>query len=361
MPRNDLAYVSSTILNIQQPFLYSIAAMAHCRSTWNDLDVSQQDFIQSTLTRCKRLTELCPKNFSAMTQLLLAESARLHGEIREAMAHYDTAIADGTELGFPPVSALACDLSATFWQDLGRDFIANTYRREARNHYQCWGALQKVEQLNKTLSDREAGFLPKSSEDALTLAEFGRHLDRDTMIEVALAVGGKLRLDAVIDALIRLLLESTGADRGILFIKHDESLIAEAWGEVSTNGLQVTMQQTSASALPMAIIDKASATLEPVLISSVAQDPIFSKDLYIREAGIQSILCIPLLRQGVLVGVVYLENHLTDHAFSDDQIGLINVYRLASRYGDYQCSACTNFGAACHGAYYGVRTIPPAS
>jgi signal transduction histidine kinase len=72
----------------------------------------------------------------------------------------------------------------------------------------------------------------------------------------------------------------------------------------------------------MAIINAVSSSLKPVLVANAALDSVFSRDPYIREAGIQSALCIPLVRQRSLVGVVYLENHLTECAFSDDQIGL---------------------------------------
>ena len=48
------------------------------------------------------------------------------------------------------------------------------------------------------------------------------------------------------------------------------------------------------------------------------QNP-FSADAYIRQHHARSILCLPLINQGRLIGVLYLENNLTPHVFTPDR------------------------------------------
>ena len=55
----------------------------------------------------------------------------------------------------------------------------------------------------------------------------------------------------------------------------------------------------------------------------------FSTDPYVAEHRVRSILCLPLITQGKLVGILYLENNLTPHAFTADRVTVLKV--LASQ------------------------------
>ena len=55
----------------------------------------------------------------------------------------------------------------------------------------------------------------------------------------------------------------------------------------------------------------------------------FSADPYVAEHRARSILCLPLITQGKLVGILYLENNLTPHVFTADRVTVLKV--LASQ------------------------------
>ena len=55
----------------------------------------------------------------------------------------------------------------------------------------------------------------------------------------------------------------------------------------------------------------------------------FSADPYIVENHLRSILCLPLINQGKLTGILYLENNLTPSVFTPDRVALLKV--LASQ------------------------------
>ncbi|NER32032.1 MAG: GAF domain-containing protein, partial [Symploca sp. SIO1C4] len=48
-------------------------------------------------------------------------------------------------------------------------------------------------------------------------------------------------------------------------------------------------------------------------------------DPYILEHQPKSVLCAPILNQGKLIGIIYLENNLTVGAFSRDRLEVINI------------------------------------
>jgi len=51
----------------------------------------------------------------------------------------------------------------------------------------------------------------------------------------------------------------------------------------------------------------------------------FMQDSYLRKCQPKSVLCIPLLNQGKLQGILYLENNLTTGAFTPDRTEILNL------------------------------------
>src|SRR4030095_11605977 len=64
------------------------------------------------------------------------------------------------------------------------------------------------------------------------------------------------------------------------------------------------------------------------LAAASARDP-YSNDEYIRATGVRSVLCLPLVKQGSLVALLYLENRLASSVFPPSRIALLEV--LASQ------------------------------
>jgi PAS domain S-box-containing protein len=65
-----------------------------------------------------------------------------------------------------------------------------------------------------------------------------------------------------------------------------------------------------------------------ILGDASAQNP-FSADAYIRQHHARSILCLPLINQAKLIGLLYLENNLTPHVFTSTRIAVLKL--LASQ------------------------------
>jgi PAS domain S-box-containing protein len=70
-------------------------------------------------------------------------------------------------------------------------------------------------------------------------------------------------------------------------------------------------------------------TQESVIVDDAAVQSPFSSDPYVREQHARSILCLPLLNQGKLVGILYLENKLSPHVFAPARITVLKL--LASQ------------------------------
>src|SRR6516225_3925011 len=70
-------------------------------------------------------------------------------------------------------------------------------------------------------------------------------------------------------------------------------------------------------------------TRESVILDDASSHNPFSADPYIVESYLRSILCLPLMNQGKLTGILYLENNLTPRVFTPGRVALLTV--LASQ------------------------------
>ena len=72
----------------------------------------------------------------------------------------------------------------------------------------------------------------------------------------------------------------------------------------------------SPAELPESVLQYVIRTQESVILDDgLVQNP-FSADEYIRQKHARSVLCMPLVKQARLIGVLYLENNLASHAFT---------------------------------------------
>ena len=157
------------------------------------------------------------------------------------------------------------------------------------------------------------------------------HLDLATVIKVSQAVSGEIVLDKLLDTLMRTAIEQAGAERGLLILpRGTEPRIA---AEATTGGDAVTVrlrdQPVSAAMLPETVLHYVLRTQESVILDDAMAQPPFAADPYIRQRQARSILCLPLLNQAKLIGVLYLENNLSPRVFAPARIPVLKL--LASQ------------------------------
>jgi PAS domain S-box-containing protein len=271
--------------------------------------------------------EHCPENFENRAALVGAEIARIEGREFEAMRLYEQAIRSAHANGFVHNEAVAYEVAARFYAARGFDRIADAYLREARYGYLRWGADGKVKQLDQLypqLKKEESAPGPKS-----TIVAPVELLDLATVIKVSQAVSGEIVLEKLIDTLMRTAIEHAGAERGLLILPRGNEQWIEAEATISGDTVVVRRREAAVSALPESIVHFVVRTQECVILDDAAAHNPFSADTYIRQRHARSILCLPLIHQAKLIGVLYLENNLTPHVFTPTQIAVLKL--LASQ------------------------------
>ena len=159
-------------------------------------------------------------------------------------------------------------------------------------------------------------------------------LDLATVMKVSQAVSGGMVLESLIDSLMRAAIEHAGAERGLLIRPQGDQLLIEA--EAATGGDAVTVHQRNASVnaavLPESVVRYVMRTRHNVILDDATAENPFSADPYILQYRVRSILCLPLINQATLAGVLYLENNLAPRVFTPDRITVLQVLRRRQRY-----------------------------
>jgi PAS domain S-box-containing protein len=306
-------------------FYAALAFAAACDPMSPDSYAEHREALQRHEQELRASAANCPQNFENRAVLIGAEIARLEGRALEAERLYEAAIQSARENGFVQNEALAYELAARFYAGRGFGKIARAYLRDARDGYRQWGAEGKVRQLEGQYPDL-ADAAP-SVDPTRTVVTPVEHLDLSTVLQLSQAVQGETDLEKVITAIMRLAVEHAGAARGLLILPQGEAYRIEAEARSRHDRVTVELQSAriGAEALPPSVLQYVLRTHQRVCLRDAAVADEWADDAYVRRHHARSLLCIPLLKQTRLAGILYLENNLTAGAFTPTRMALLEV------------------------------------
>jgi PAS domain S-box-containing protein len=269
--------------------------------------------------------EHCAENFASRAALVAAEMARLEGRELDAERLYEQAIRSARNNGLIHCEALANELAARFYEARGFETIARAYLHNARYCYARWGADGKVRQLidtNPLLRQEERTASPMG-----TIGAPIEQLDLATVIKVTQAVSSEIAIEKVIDTLMRTAIEQAGAQRGLLVLAGTAELEMAVEATIVGDAVTVRLlgQPLARDALPESVLNYVQRTRESVILEDAAATSPFASDPYISQSQARSVLCLPLLNQSRLVGLLYLENNLAPRVFAARRVAVLKL------------------------------------
>jgi PAS domain S-box-containing protein len=317
--------VPSSVEEAEYQFYSALSHAASCDSTASE---QRQQHVEALVEHHRQLeiwAANCLENFENRAALVGAEIARLEGRELDAEHLYEQAIQSARANGFIHNEALAYERAAAFYRTRGFEQFADLYLRNARHGYLRWGADGKVRQL-----DALYPYLVEQAPTPAPTSTIGvpiEQLDLATMVKMSQALSSELVLDQLINTLLRLALQHAGAERGLLLLPHGDTPRIAAEATTSRDAVSVQLLDTPATpaALPEEVLRYVLRTQERVLLEDAAVPHPFSADVYFQQRPARSILCLPLVKQGHLIGILYLENTLTVHAFPSDRVAVLNL------------------------------------
>jgi PAS domain S-box-containing protein len=263
-------------------------------------------------------------SFGDKHALVSAEIARLEGRELGAMRLYEEAIGLAREHGFVQNEGLAYEVAARFYTARGFETNANAHLRNARGCYLRWGADAKVNQLDRLHPQLAA---PVGNRLGANIGAPVQQLDVASVVKASQVLSSEIELPKLIERLMTIAIENGGADRGLLILPAADDLLIQAEAKAAGDQVEVALGQKSITGItcPDSIVRYVIRTHESVILDDASRPNLFSEDDYLRGRRAKSILCLPLIKQGRLTGLLYLENALASHVFTPDRARLLEL------------------------------------
>ena len=357
-------YLDGVTATLNIPLFYFYDSLIKL-AVYHDVPNFEQDAIflkvNNNQEKMKKWAHYAPMNYLHKFHLVEAEQHRVLEQKIEAMDLYDRAIAGAKENEYINEEALAHELAAKFYLRWGKDKIAQVYLTDAYYAYARWGAKAKIEDLEKhypqllapilnremkrktgeTLANMTTGTITSSSSSGCS-----EILDMLTVIKASQALSGEIYLDKLLTTLMKVMIENAGATKCSLILQKVGNLVIEATACEVNLADNVTLPTDTmepkcvpivlqsipiqmSKDIPVSVINYVWRTQETLVLNDAKQSQgiplLFADDPYITKQQPKSILCTPIINQGKLIGILYLENNLTTGAFTPDRLEVLNV------------------------------------
>ncbi|MDF5732456.1 MAG: ATP-binding protein, partial [Rhizonema sp. PD38] len=318
-------------------------------------DSEQKEILEKIYTNQEKMQKWAhhaPMNYLHKFYLVEAERNRVLGNNIEAIELYDHAIALAKEHEYVNEEALANELAAKFYLEWGKPKIAQIYLTDAYYGYVRWGAKAKVDDLVKRYPQILSNIFQQErfnihpqeksiSSNSTTISNFSNRqvvissntiisdsLDLAAVIKASQALSGQIELELLLSTLIEVVMENAGASKCALILREGDYLKLTV-SAVSSSSVTLSTEfpsiYISNSDVPVTLINYVKRTQEIFVIDDARTDAFTANDHYIVTKQPKSLLCLPIINQSKLIGILYLENNLTTGAFTHDRVEVLKL------------------------------------
>ncbi|MEH2249235.1 trifunctional serine/threonine-protein kinase/ATP-binding protein/sensor histidine kinase [Nostoc sp.] len=339
-------------------FYDSLARLA----VYSDVKESEQKQILNKVVvnqeKMQHWANHAPMNYLHKFYLVEAERHRVLAQYIEAIDNYDRAIAFAKEYEYINEEALANELAAKFYLEWGKQKIAQTYLTDAYYGYIRWGAIAKVDDLAKRYpqllasifqqeklsihsSEESTSFNNTSISSLSTLSNLqtvvgsktsiSEYLDLAAFIKASQVLSGEIELERLLSTLMEVVMENAGASKCALILSEGDNLALTVMAVCSSSNFEQTYTEFPSTSLessydvPITLINYVKRSREILVIDDTMAVSFLAADSYIINEEPKSILSTPLINQGKLIGILYLENRLTTGAFTRDRVEVLKL------------------------------------
>lgn len=307
-------------INLSNYYLYYSLALGHPQATG---DVGSKLSILAKHRRHFALwAKLNPGTFRHKLLIIDGLIARLEKQDILAIRHFDHAAIAATATGFVHEQAIANEQLALTCIPTGLISGANLHLRIARDCYRLWGAHAKAEQM-----EREHSFLAIDPIQEQSRTTVQVQLDMEAGIGVAKAVSEEVHVDRLVETLMTQLILYAGADQGALVMVDGAVLKVAAHAKVEGGKVISSSKalQTTINDLPMSVLYATVRSSKPLVIDDASRHcpEAHRSDFINRES--KSVLCLPVIRQGTLLALLYLENGQISRLFDQKKLAMLEV------------------------------------
>ncbi|MEC5423105.1 trifunctional serine/threonine-protein kinase/ATP-binding protein/sensor histidine kinase [Virgibacillus sp. C22-A2] len=280
------------------------------------------------LAKLKKWANHSPSNYMHKYLLIKGELARVNGKSEEAIFLYNRSITLAEKNGYLQDAALANTCAAYYYIDKNLHKSARAYLVDAYLKYSKWGA----ERLVYDLFQKHSDLIKETNRETVASMQFEQEsLDINAIFEATGVISDEVILKQLLKKLMQIVVINAGAERAYLLLNKDEELHLAATNHMNEEIklYEQPEQLKGKMKFPETLINYVVNTKEAVVLGEASQEGQFTDDSYIARQNSKSILCLPIMYQQGLTGILYLENSQATHVFTKERIALLTL--LASQ------------------------------
>jgi PAS domain S-box-containing protein len=304
-------------------FCYGSISIAAAFPTWPpERQAEARIWLSENLQQLRLWAEGNPATFAAAAALVAAEIERIEDRPFDALRCYDQAIETARISGQPQHEALACECAARLYLARGVAGIATNLLRDARHAWERWGAQAKVDRLDAEFPHLAGGQRSRGAAGP----NRSEQLDALALVRGSRAIASQIVREDLVRTMMEVMLEAAGAQFGALMILRDGAPARVASAEVDDLGIRVRIASTTDEVdvdLPMTVLAYAMRSQEPTVVDDATKTHLYAADPWFATHRTRSVLALPILLRGQLLGAVYFEHRSVPGAFAVTQLSAL--------------------------------------
>ncbi|WP_057772520.1 AAA family ATPase [Cytobacillus dafuensis] len=315
--------INKTNVLVITPDYYFYHTLWLCRFYKNSNSAEKKVYIRTMkkhIKKMKKWSKNSPANYQHKYLLMKAEFLKVLEKSKEDIAgHYEKAAHYASENGFIQDEAITYECIGHFYMNIGYRQLGHYYLKMAYEQFLNWGTIRKAEDL----SSQYPGLSPHIREESSK----GLNLDAQTIIKAALAISKEINYEELMVVMMKIMIENAGAEKGYLFLNEEAKLNLAIQGDlqkISILDYPLVINDLHHE-IPLQLIHYVHKTEEPIVLENASKIGLFTEDPYIKSKKPKSVLSLPIKYQNLLIGILYLENNMISHAFTEDRIQILMI------------------------------------
>ena len=289
--------------------------------------------IKTTL-KIKKFSKNCSHNFLHHLELMKAELAKYFKLDYFAEKYFQKAIMAAKKSGFIRYEALINERAFLHFHKSKKNIAAVNYLVNSLECYKSFGAEPKINFMKSKYQKELSSFVKASQkishvetskqDYSTTFSTRALDLDIDTLSKFSLALAQELDFNSLLNKLLSFINENTGAQTIHLILVNEQDSY-EVFTTSTKSGLSLKSTSYDKENLPLQVLNYVRRSKAIVVEGDAKENDSYLSSDYIQQHNVRSILCAPILRQGNIYGLIYLENNLLTDAFTDERVNLVSA------------------------------------
>lgn len=282
------------------------------------------DEIQPLIQKVETWAELGPL-LKPYLAFIHAELERVIGEFKKARSLYMDAIDSAHKEGYTLLEGHLHECLGELLLSAGQCSEEMYFTQAAHLYKSCRAERKEILLKEKYDAYFEDVSYPQIEvkEPSLTLP----NIDIEYLMKSALAISAEIEQEALLKKIMNVVIESSGAQNGYLIMKEKEGLFIHAESHTTPKEkVQISKKRLeNTNDICKAIIRYVQRTGDSLILDNASEEGEFKDNIEVHDMMLHSVLCMPIIKQSNMIGILYLENRLSNSVFTSEKTDMLKL------------------------------------